>query len=86
LSEALIKLLPNIVLAAVVMVIGLYIAKFIRKMSKLVDKISKNITLNNLFSTIVYFSFIGIVLFTVLTILNLDKAVTSILAGAEYWD
>jgi small-conductance mechanosensitive channel len=82
-SEALIKLLPNIVLAAVVMVIGLYIAKFIRKiMSKLVDKISKNITLNNLFSTIVYFSFIGIVLFTVLTILNLDKAVTSILAGA----
>jgi uncharacterized membrane protein len=30
-SEALIKLLPNIVLAAVVMVIGLYIAKFIRK-------------------------------------------------------
>ena len=82
-SEALIKLLPNIVLAAVVMVIGFYIAKFIRKItSKLVHKISKNITLNNLFSSIVYFSFIGIVLFTVLTILNLDKAVTSILAGA----
>jgi small conductance mechanosensitive channel len=82
-SEALIKLLPNIVLAAVVMVIGFYIAKFIRKItSKLVHKISKNSTLNNLFSSIVYFSFIGIVLFTVLTILNLDKAVTSILAGA----
>jgi len=82
-SEALIKLLPNIVLAAVVMVIGFYIAKFIRKITyKLIDKVSKNITLNNLFSSIVYFSFIGIVLFTVLTILNLDKAVTSILAGA----
>jgi small conductance mechanosensitive channel len=82
-SEALIKLLPNIVLAAVVMVIGFYIAKFTRKItSKLVHKISKNSTLNNLFSSIVYFSFIGIVLFTVLTILNLDKAVTSILAGA----
>jgi small conductance mechanosensitive channel len=82
-SEALIKLLPNIVLAAVVMVIGFYIAKFVRKItSKLFDKISKNSTLNNLFSSIIYFSFIGIVLFTVLTILNLDKAVTSILAGA----
>jgi small-conductance mechanosensitive channel len=82
-SEALIKLLPNIVLAAVVMVIGLYIAKFIRKITqKLSSKISKNQTLGNLFSSIVYFSFIGIVLFTVLTILNLDKAVTSILAGA----
>jgi xanthine/uracil permease len=42
LSEALIKLLPNIVLAAVVMVIGLYIAKFIRKiMSKLLIRFLK---------------------------------------------
>ncbi|NRS89935.1 small-conductance mechanosensitive channel [Flavobacterium sp. 7E] len=82
-AEALIKLLPNIVMAAVVMVIGFYIAKFIRKITtKLISKISHNVTLNNLFSSVVYFSFIGIVLFTVLTILNLDKAVTSILAGA----
>lgn len=82
-SEALIKLLPNIVLAAVVMVLGLYLAKFIRKITgKIVTKISTNSTLSNLFSSIIYFSFIGIVLFTVLTILNLDKAVTSILAGA----
>lgn len=82
-AEALIKLLPNIVMAAVVMVIGFYIAKFIRRITtKLISKVSNNITLNNLFSSVVYFSFIGIVLFTVLTILNLDKAVTSILAGA----
>ena len=82
-GEAIIKLLPNIVMAAVVMALGLYIAKYIRSLSvKLTSKISKNHTLNNLFSTIIYFSFIGIVLFTVLSILNLDKAVTSILAGA----
>ncbi|MEO6903615.1 MAG: mechanosensitive ion channel [Bacteroidia bacterium] len=81
--EALIKLLPNIVMAAIVLVIGFYIAKFIRKITaKLISKASNNPTLNNLFSSIVYFIFIGIVLFTVLTILNLDKAVTSILAGA----
>lgn len=82
-SEALIKLLPNIVVAAIVMVLGLYLAKFIRKIaSKLIHKISKNLTLNNLFSSIIYFIFLGIVIFTVLSILQLDKAVTSILAGA----
>ena len=41
--ESIIKLLPNIALAALVMVIGFYIAKFIRKIaSKLIHKISKN--------------------------------------------
>lgn len=81
--EALIKLLPNLVMGAIVMVIGFYIAKFIRKIAKkLISKISNNVTLNSLFSSIIYFIFIGIVIFTVLSILNLDKAVTSILAGA----
>ena len=81
--EALIKLLPNIAMAAVVMVIGFYTAKFIRRITvKIISQASSNVTLNSLFSSIVYFIVIGIVIFTVLTILNLDKAVTSILAGA----
>jgi small conductance mechanosensitive channel len=81
--EDLIKLLPNIVMAAIVMVIGFYIAKFVRKITrKLISKISNNISLNNLFSSIIYLVFLGIVIFTALSILNLDKAVTSILAGA----
>ena len=81
--EALIKLLPNILLAAIILAIGIFIAKFIRKMAnKLIAKISNNLTLNNLFSSIIYLSVLGIVIFTVLTILQLDKAVTSILAGA----
>lgn len=81
--EALVKLLPNIILAAVILVLGLYIAKYIRKITtKLFSKISNNLTLNNLFSTVIYFSVIGVILFTVLSILQLDKAVTSILAGA----
>ena len=82
-AEALVKLLPNIIVSAVVLVIGFYIAKFVRKIAKnLISKLSPNHTLNNLFSSIVYAVMIGIVLFTVLSILNLDKAVTSILAGA----
>lgn len=81
--EALIKLLPNILLAAIVLVVGIYIAKFIRKIAnKLIARISNNLTLNNLFSSIIYLSALGVIIFTVLSILQLDKAVTSILAGA----
>ena len=81
--ETIIQLLPNIFLAAVVLALGIFIAKFIRKLAvKIVSKISPNITLQNLFGTIIYFTALGVLLFTVLTILNLDKAVTSILAGA----
>ncbi|MEP6645598.1 MAG: mechanosensitive ion channel [Saprospiraceae bacterium] len=79
----LISMLPNILLAAVVFVIGLYIARSIKKLSlRLINKIFKNTTLNSLFASVIYISLVGIILFIVLSILQLDKAVTSILAGA----
>lgn len=82
-TEAIIRLLPNIAVAAIVLVIGFFVAKFIRNISKkLIGKVSHNLTLNNLFSSIIYLFVLGIVIFTVLSILQLDKAVTSILAGA----
>ncbi len=78
-----IRLLPNILLASVVLVLGFFIAKWIRKLaSNLIARISPNATLNNLFESIIYIFFIGITFFTVLSILQLDRAVTSILAGA----
>ena len=58
-------------------------AKQIKRLSvKILKKISRHAALNNLFASIIYFFFVGIVIFTVLSILKLDKAVTSILAGA----
>lgn len=79
----LIRLLPNILLATVILVVGFFIAKWIRKLAaKLIHKISHHTALNNLFESIIYIFFIGITLFTVLSVLQLDKAVTSILAGA----
>jgi small conductance mechanosensitive channel len=82
-AEILIQMLPNLLLAVLVLVLGIYVSKYIRKIANnLIAKISNNITLNNLFSSIFYFTAIGIVLFTVLSILQLDKAVTTILAGA----
>ncbi len=81
--QGLIKLLPNILLAALVLAIGFALAGRIAKLAKKVlGKFSLNASLNNLFGSFIYIAFIGIILFTALSILQLDKAVTSILAGA----
>lgn len=78
-----IRLLPNLFLATVILVLGIFIARRIKKISsKLIGKVSNNNALNNLLTSVVYVFLIGIVIFTVLSILQLDKAVTSILAGA----
>lgn len=78
-----ISMLPNIFLAALMFVLGIFIARSIRKLSqRLFIKFSKNTTLNSLFASILFITLIGITLFVVLSILQLDKAVTSVLAGA----
>ena len=82
-AKEFIRLLPNIVLAAVILVLGFYVAKLIRKVAlKLIRKVSHIETINNLFSSVIYTVAVGVVIFIVLSVLNLDKAVTSILAGA----
>lgn len=79
----LIRLLPNIALAALILVIGLFIAKWVKKLAcKVLAKFIDNETLNDLFSSLVYIFSLGVAIFVALSILNLDKAVTSILAGA----
>ncbi|AMR31698.1 mechanosensitive ion channel protein MscS [Mucilaginibacter sp. PAMC 26640] len=79
----LIKLLPNIILAAIILVIGLYLAKVLKNLvAKLINRLSIHTSLNNLIISIVYIALIGITLFTVLSVLNLGQAVTTLLAGA----
>ena len=78
-----ILLLPNIALAAVIMVFGIMISKFIRKyIRKIFKKVFHNVALINLFTSLVYVFLLGVTLFVALSVLQLDKAVTSILAGA----
>lgn len=78
-----VEILPNLLLAVFVLLIGFFIAKWIRRLTlKIFKKISSNHTITNLFSTFIYITALGIVFFTALSILKLDKAVTSILAGA----
>ncbi len=79
----LIRLLPNIALATLILVLGFFIAKWMKKLaSKIFRKIIHNDTLNDLFSSLVYIFSLGVTIFVALSILNLDRAVTSIWAGA----
>ena len=81
--DELVKLLPNLVLASLVFVVGAFLARLIKKGAKrIAQKVSKEKALSGLFASFVHIFIIGIVLFAVLSILKLDKAVTSILAGA----
>lgn len=78
-----ITLLPNILLAALIVVIGFFLAKWARKLFlRVFNRFVKNETLSNLFTSIVYIFMLGVVVFSALSVMQLDKAVTSILAGA----
>ncbi|QPH40594.1 mechanosensitive ion channel family protein [Pedobacter endophyticus] len=82
-AKEFIKLLPNIALAAIILVFGFFLAKSIRNgLKRLMGRVIKNETLDNLFSSLIYIFLIGIVIFIALSVLQLDKAVTSLLAGA----
>jgi small conductance mechanosensitive channel len=81
--KELIRLLPNIALATIILVLGFMLAKTISNFfKKLLKRFIHNEALDNLIGSLIYVFFIGIVIFTALSVLKLDKAVTSILAGA----
>jgi len=77
-----ISMLPNMAVALVLFILFFILAKLVQKgSSKLFEKASDNKALQNLLSTITYYSVLGIGLFIILDILQLEKAVTSLLAG-----
>jgi len=82
-SKELIRMLPNLVLAAVIVVAGWLLAKLVRSgVEKLLVRTQIGRSLRNLICNAVYLLIIVIALFGALSILHLDKTVTSILAGA----
>lgn len=81
--EDLVKMLPNLALAAIVLIIGVLIAKWISKLSKrMFVKFFPTNTLMGLAVNFIYILSIGIVLFIVLKILHLDGTITTMLASA----
>ncbi len=81
--SATIKMLPNLLLACVVLAVGIFVAKWVRDFSRRKIEVHlRNRTLGDLVISLVYIITLGIVLFTALRILNLDKTITTALAGA----
>ncbi|MBG59026.1 MAG: mechanosensitive ion channel protein MscS [Peredibacter sp.] len=81
--EGFIAGLPNFIVAIVVILLSFLIAKGVRKLSsKLVDKVTHNKAVGRLLQTLIYLTVVFSGIFVALGILNLDKTVTSLLAGA----
>ncbi|QMU30943.1 mechanosensitive ion channel family protein [Adhaeribacter radiodurans] len=80
--KQLVLMLPNLFIALVLLVVTFYVARQMRRFSdKLLPRVSHSAALNNLFATMVQTSTLLLGVFFVLTILKLDKTVTTMLAG-----
>lgn len=81
--ELAIKSIPNILFALVIFIIFLFLAKGIRRLSEtFMKRVTSNEAVRQLLQTLLYISILLLGLFVSLEILNLNKTVTSILAGA----
>ena len=78
----LIVLLPNLVVAAILLVVTFVVARLAQRLvHRVLPRMSPSVALNNLVATLVYVCTLLVGIFFVLTVLSLDKTVTSLLAG-----
>lgn len=81
--EALGSMIPNFVVAVLVLIFFFLFAKIARRISsKLLNRFSSRKAINGLFTTLIYILIIGVGLVIALNVLKLERTVTSILAGA----
>lgn len=77
------EMLPNFVVALFVLILFYVLGKFARRLvGNLLSKITNNKTITSLLETIIGISIVGIGVFIALSVMQLDGAVTSLLAGA----
>lgn len=75
-------MLPNIFVALILLFLTFYIAGFVRNwLGKFINRFSHSAALNNLVLTLLHIGMLLIGFFFVLSVLNLDKVVISLLAG-----
>ncbi|WP_417609350.1 mechanosensitive ion channel family protein [Owenweeksia hongkongensis] len=78
-----VEMLPNFVLAILIVVAFVLIGKLLKKLfEKIFRRITDNKSLQSLLSSILYLGIVAIGTFIALSVLQLDGAVTSLLAGA----
>ena len=75
--------IPNLILAILIIVVFSFISRYARSIiARIMGKISHNVALVSLVSTLSRIIILAIGLFSALSVLGLDKTVTSLLAGA----
>lgn len=75
-------MLPNIFVALVLLILTFYVAGLIRNwLGKFINRFSHSAALNNLILTLLYIGMLLLGFFFVLSVLNLDRVVISLLAG-----
>lgn len=78
-----ISMMPNFFVAVLVMLLFYFIGRLTRQLTRqLTKKLSENDALSKLLATIMFFLMLGLGFFVALSVLKLDRAVTSLLAGA----
>ncbi len=81
--DTLISMLPEMVMALLVLIVFYVIGRLVRQaVHKLLSKATMNKTVIDLLETVVGIMIVSIGIFIALSVLNLDGAVTSLLAGA----
>lgn len=74
---------PNLILAAIVLAIGIFFARYVNKyVHKIITRFSDNRSVNSLISSVFTAVFVLMVIMVALSILQLDTALQSLLAGA----
>lgn len=78
-----VRMLPNFVIAVLVLVVFFFAARLVRKITyKIVHGLAHAEALSSLFSSIAYMLVLFVGLFMALQVLQLEKTVSSLLAGA----
>lgn len=80
--DHIVLMVPNLLLALVLLFAFALLGKLMKNVTiKLLGKVSSNVAVNRLTGTLMHIAVISLGVFTALEILNLDKTVTSLLAG-----
>jgi len=80
--EQVAAMLPNLVLATFLFIVFLNLARLARRLfARIIRKAVEDVSIQRLLTQLVYYLCLSIGVFVVLEILDLDKAVTSLIAG-----
>ena len=75
-------MLPNMVLSIILFIVFMTLARITKRLfARGIRRATTDLTIQRLFTQLVYYMVMGLGLFIILEVLNLDKAVTSLLAG-----